>query len=145
MKDDKYYMKKAYKEAEKAYKENEIPIGSVIVYEGKIISKAHNKRDSSNIVTRHAEIIAIEKANKKLKNWRLNDCILYTTLEPCNMCKEVILSSKVSRIVYAASATNSNFDNKKSIFFKIENNEIIEECTHIIQNAFRKIREKDKV
>lgn len=145
MKDDKYYMKQAYKEAEKAYKENEIPIGSVIVYEGKIISKAHNKRDSSNIVTRHAEIIAIEKANKKLKNWRLNDCILYTTLEPCNMCKEVILSSKVSRIVYAASATNSNFDNKKSIFFKIENNEIIEECTHIIQNAFRKIREKDKV
>ena len=138
-------MKIAYKEAEKAYKENEIPIGAVIVCNGKIIAKAHNKRDSSNIVTRHAEIIAIEKANKKKKNWRLNDCILYSTLEPCNMCKEVIISSKISRTVYAASATNNLVDNKKNMFIKISNKMITDECSNIIQLAFRKIREKDKI
>ena len=138
MKDDIYYMKIAYKE-------NEIPIGAVIVCNGKIIAKAHNKRDSSNIVTRHAEIIAIEKANKKKKNWRLNDCILYSTLEPCNMCKEVIISSKISRTVYAASATNNLVDNKKNMFIKISNKMITDECSNIIQLAFRKIREKDKI
>ena len=144
LKEDKYYMKIAYKEAEKAYKENEIPIGAVIVCDGKVLSRAHNKRDSSNIVTRHAEIIAIEKANKKKKNWRLNDCILYTTLEPCNMCKEVIKSSKISKIVYAAVSTNNNNDLKEDEFIQIKDKGIIEKSTIIIQNAFKQIREKDK-
>lgn len=144
MKDDKYYMELAYKEAEKAYKKEEIPIGAVIVCDGKLIAKAHNQRDKSNIVTRHAEIIAIEKANKKKNNWRLNDCVLYTTLEPCNMCMEVIKSSKLSKVIYAANSTSNTSDSTENSFKQIEDEKIIKVCTGIIQRAFKQIRERDK-
>ena len=100
IKNDDYFMQVAYKEAEKAYEIGEIPVGTVIILNEKIISKGHNLRDTTNIVTKHAEIIAIEKANKKLKNWRLNECIMYTTLQPCNMCMSVIKSSKITIKIY---------------------------------------------
>ena len=141
MRNDIYFMKIAYKEALKAYDKNEIPVGVVIVKDNKILSKGHNLRDSKNIVTKHAEIIAIEKANKKLNNWRLNDCILYTTLEPCPMCYETIKACKISRVVYAAE---SNIDHKKcNLLSQIGNKELIYECEQLIKDAFKNIREKN--
>ncbi len=138
MKDDTYYMELAYKEAEKAYKKNEIPIGAIIVDKGgKIISRSHNLRDSSNIVTRHAEIIAIEKANAKLNNWRLIDTTLYSTLEPCKMCSEVIKESKISKVIYAAKREDGN--NK---YQQINDQNIINKCSNIIKMEFKKLRNK---
>ena len=79
---DEYFMSLAIKEAKKAFKKDEIPVGAVIVYKGKVISKAYNKKNKSNRVKDHAEILAIDKANKRLRNWRLEDCEIYITLEP---------------------------------------------------------------
>ncbi len=137
-KDDIYFMNIAYKEALKAYNKNEIPIGVVIVENNKIISKAHNLRDSKKIVTKHAEIIAIEKSNKKINNWRLNNCILYSTLEPCNMCSAVIKETKIKRVIYAAK--NQNI--KKSEYNQIKNKQIIEKCEKLIKNKFVELRNK---
>ena len=88
----------AIKEAEKAKKIGEIPVGAVIVKDGKVLSKAHNLKESKNIATFHAEIIAIEKACKKLDNWRLIDCEMYVTLEPCSMCYGAIEESRISKL-----------------------------------------------
>ena len=138
-KDDSYFMNQAYKEALKAYNKNEIPIGVVIVKENKIISKAHNLRDSKNIVTKHAEIIAIEKANKKIDNWRLIDCILYSTLEPCNMCYEVIKETKIKKVIY--SAKNDKCD-KSNDYIQIKDQELVKKCEKLIKNKFIELRNK---
>lgn len=100
---DEKYMKEAIKEAKKAWAKDEVPIGAVIVKDGKVIARAHNLRESKQIATAHAEIIAIEKACKKIGSWRLNDCTLYVTLEPCAMCSGAMILSRVDRIVYGAS------------------------------------------
>ena len=134
---DIYYMNEAYKEAKRAYTKNEIPIGVVIVNDNKIISRAHNLRDSSNVVTRHAEIIAIEKANKKLGNWRLIGATLYSTLEPCKMCTEVIKETKISKVVYAAKREGSS-----TSFIQIDHSDIVEKCSEIIKSKFKEIRDK---
>lgn len=143
MKDDSYYMNIAYNEAKKAYKKNEIPVGAVIVSmtSGKIISKAHNLRDSSFVVTKHAEIIAIEKANKKIKNWRLNDCILYTTLKPCNMCFSVIKNCKLRKVIYAANSNSEEIKLQVEIK-QIEKVELVEKSSRIIQKMFENLRKK---
>ena len=132
-KDDKYFMNIAYNEALKAFNKDEIPVGVVIVKDNKIISKAHNLRDSSNIVTKHAEIIAIEKANKKLNNWRLVNCTLYSTLEPCNMCSEVIKETKIKNVIYAAKGNNSQYT-------QINDQTMIKKCENIIKSKFKEIR-----
>ena len=100
MNKDIYYMKLALKEAEKAYKKGEIPIGAIIVKNNEIIARAHNLKESKCIVTKHAEILAIEKACSKLKNWRLIDCTIYVTLFPCPMCASAINQARISKIVY---------------------------------------------
>ena len=121
-------MKIAYNEAKKAYNKNEIPIGVVIVQNGRIISKAHNLRDSLNIVTKHAEIIAIEKANKKINNWRLLNSTIYCTLQPCNMCMEVIKEAKISKVIYCAKNNKSNIlDNS----YQIDNEDMIKKCENL--------------
>lgn len=114
MKDKFYFMKAALKEAEKAYKKGEVPIGAVIVREDKIIARAHNAREESNIATAHAEIICIEKACKKLKSWRLDDCEIYITVEPCPMCAGAILNARIKKAYFGAydlkgGAAESNF------------------------------------
>ena len=86
------FMNEALKEARKAYEKLEIPVGAVIVKNGKIISRAHNLKETKQTATAHAEILAIQKANKKLNNWRLIDCDMYVTLEPCSMCMGAIVS-----------------------------------------------------
>lgn len=92
------FMNEALKEARKAYEKLEIPVGAVIVKNGKIISRAHNLKETKQTATAHAEILAIQKANKKLKNWRLIDCDMYVTLEPCSMCMGAIVSSRIKNI-----------------------------------------------
>lgn len=92
------FMNEALKEARKAYEKLEIPVGAVIVKNGKIISRAHNLKETKQTATAHAEILAIQKANKKLNNWRLINCDMYVTLEPCSMCMGAIVSSRIKNI-----------------------------------------------
>lgn len=107
------YMKLAIIEAKKALKKGEVPIGCIIVKNNKILAKAHNKKETTNIVTKHAEIIAIEKACKKIKSWHLNNCILYTTVEPCMMCTGAIIQSHISTVYF--STKNEKYGNLSKI------------------------------
>lgn len=138
IKNDEYFMKLAYKEALKAFDIKEIPVGAVLVCDNKVLSKAYNLRDSSNIVTKHAEIIAIEKANRKTNNWRLLNTTLYTTLEPCPMCYEVIKAAKINRVVFAAKSDNKSISNITSN--QINNTDIINNCEKIIKDLFKTLR-----
>ena len=92
------FMKEALKEAQKAYDKKEIPVGAVIVKDNKIIARAHNVKEEKNDTTKHAEIIAIQKASKKLNAWRLTGCEMYVTLEPCSMCAGALIQSRISKV-----------------------------------------------
>lgn len=137
------YMMLAINEAKKAYKKNDVPIGCVIVKDGRIISKAHNKKEIKKNAIMHAEIIAIEKACKKLKTWHLDDCVLYTTVEPCMMCTGAIIQSRIKKIYYSISnksfgeLENYHLKNKK-IF--IQNNILNEESKKLLQQFFKEKR-----
>lgn len=136
---NEYYMKIAIKEAQKALKHNEVPVGAVIVKNNKVIAKAYNKREKTKNTINHAEIIAISKACKKIKNWRLDDCIIYVTMEPCMMCCGAIEQSRIKNIIYGTKNENYGFTKY------LKNIEIIsqvceKECTNIIRNFFKKRR-----
>ena len=104
---------------DKAVKKNEVPIAALMVKDGKIISKAYNMVNKTNNILDHAEIICIRKASKKLNNWRLNDCELYITLEPCDMCREVIKKSRVGKVYYILSQNEHETEND-SEYIKLE-------------------------
>ena len=136
---NEYYMNIAIKEAKKAYKYEEVPVGAVIVKNNKVIAKAYNKKEKTKNVTKHAEIIAISKACKKLKNWRLDDCEIYITMEPCMMCCGAIEQSRIKKIIYGVK--NKNFGTTNLI----KNVEIIsqiceKECKNLVQSFFKKRR-----
>lgn len=136
---NEYYMNIAIKEAKKAYKYEEVPVGAVIVKNNKIIAKAHNKKEKTKNVIKHAEIIAISRACKKLKNWRLDECEIYVTMEPCMMCSGAIEQSRIKKIVYGVKNENYGFTNQ------IKNAKIIpkiceKECKKIVQSFFKKRR-----
>ncbi len=103
------FMGEALKEAKRAYRKNEIPIGAVIVKDGKIIARGHNTREKSKNAINHAEILVINKACKKLKNWRLLDCDLYVTVEPCLMCLGALYNARIKKLYYGAK-NKSNGD-----------------------------------
>ena len=109
------FMNLALKQALKAYKKQEVPIGAIVVKNGKIISKAYNKKENKQITTKHAEIIAIERACKKLKTWHLDECEIYTTMEPCLMCYGAIEQSRISKIYYGLKNMNFGFKSKYNI------------------------------
>jgi len=111
------FIKEILIEAEKSYKNSDIPIGAIIVKDGKIIGRGHNQRISEPDVTNHAEIIAIKEAEKSINDWRLNGCDLYVTLKPCDMCIEVIKAARIDNVFYLLEKDNKNkFD---STNFKI--------------------------
>ncbi len=113
------YFNIALKEADKALRSFDVPVGAVIVFNNKIISRAHNKRNRTHDVTNHAEIIAIKKAAKKMRDWRLSDCDLYVTLEPCDMCKEIILQSRIRNVYYLANKPSYKKGYKKTEFVNV--------------------------
>ncbi len=131
------YMQIALNEAKKALKKGDIPVGAVVVKDGKIIAKAYNKREKNNVTTHHAEILAINKACKKIHNWRLNDCELYVTMEPCMMCCGAIIQSRISKVTYGTANDNFGFSNVlKENNVKIESGMLENECRKIVQNFF---------
>ena len=114
------FMNLALKQALKAYKKQEVPIGAIVVKNGKIISKAYNKKENKQITTKHAEIIAIKRACKKLKTWHLDECEIYTTMEPCLMCYGAIEQSRISKIYYGLKNMNFGFKSKYNIETKLQ-------------------------
>lgn len=100
----------------KAIKHNEVPISCIITKDNKIIAKTYNKTNKTNNILDHAEIIAIKKASKKLHNWRLNDCKMYISLEPCDMCKEIIKKSRISKVIYYSK--QNEYTTEKDITYK---------------------------
>ena len=136
---NEYYMNIAIKEAKKAYKYEEVPVGAVIVKGKKVLAKAYNKKEKTKNVTKHAEIIAISKACRKLKNWRLENCEMYVTMEPCMMCSGAIEQSRIKKIVYGVK--NENYGSTH----QLKNIEIIsqvceKECRELVQSFFKKRR-----
>lgn len=143
------FMREALKEAKKAEEKLEVPIGVVIVKDGKIISRAHNLRETKKNAIAHAEILAIQKACKKLDAWRLNECDLYVTLEPCPMCAGAILNSRIKKVYIGTMEPRSGAVGSKINLFEDYNfNHIVEyetgiledECKNIIQKFFKELR-----
>ena len=135
---NEYYMKIAIKQAQKALKYDEVPVGAVIVKNNKIISKAYKKEKTKNLI-KHAEIIAISQACKKIKNWRLDDCEIYVTMEPCMMCSGAIEQSRIKKIIFGVKNEKYGYtDNLKNI--EIISQICEEECKNIVQTFFQKKR-----
>ena len=140
--DDMYYMDLALDEAKKAYRQDDVPIGCVIVRDGKVIATGYNRKEIDNIATSHAEMIAINEACKSLGTWYLETCVLYTTVEPCMMCSGAILQSRIKRVVYGVN--NDSFGYLSKIDTKIEVIGGIREteCKNLLSNFFKDKREK---
>ena len=147
------YMKEALKEAKKAYEKEEVPVGAIIVKDGKIIARAHNLKESKNDTTCHAEILAIQKASKKLDAWRLEDCEMYVTLEPCSMCAGALIQSRIKKVYigtmdYKTGACGSVFNLLEDYTFnhkvEVETGIFKEDCEKILQDFFKELRKKKK-
>lgn len=151
---DEKYMMEAYRQAKKAYALNEVPIGCVIVYEGKIIARGYNKRNTIGSTLGHAEISAIKKAGKVIGDWRLEGCTIYITLEPCPMCAGAIIQARIPNVVIgsmnpkagcAGSVINllsmDGFNHKAKITYGV----LEEQCTSLIQDFFANLRRSKKV
>ena len=140
---DEYYMRIALNEANKAYKKSDVPVGAIIVRNNKIIAKAYNKKENCNNAIYHAELIVINKACKKLKTWHLEDCTLYTTLEPCPMCIGSIIQSRINNICYAADNNNySELDmlKKYNKQIKIRSGILKDESSNLLIKFFKEQR-----
>ncbi|MBC5712721.1 nucleoside deaminase [Roseburia sp. BX1005] len=147
------YMRAAIKEAKKAYALEEVPIGCVIVRDGKIIARGYNRRNTDKNTLAHAELTAIKKASKKCGDWRLEDCTMYVTLEPCQMCAGAIVQSRMKKVVIAAmnpkaGCAGSVLNLLQMAEFnhqvEIERGLLEEECSMMLSTFFRDLREKKK-
>jgi tRNA(adenine34) deaminase len=147
------FMKLALQEARTAYKKDEVPVGAVLVCDGKVISTGYNKREKKQNALLHAEIIAINKACKKLKSWRLENCELYVTLEPCSMCAGAIINSRIKTVYYGAYdkkagacgsvvdlCSNKQFNHNPEVKGGI----MEEECGKLLKDFFRARRKENK-
>ena len=148
-----YFMNEALKEAKKAYKKLEIPVGAVIVKDGEIIAKAHNIKEEKQDTTKHAEILAIQKASKKLNSWRLNDCEMYVTLEPCPMCAGAIIQARIKKVYIGTmdqktGACGSVFNLFKDYKFnhnvEFETGILKDKCEKILKDFFIELRKIKK-
>lgn len=152
-KTDEKYMKEALKQAKKAYDLDETPIGCVIVHEGKIIARGYNRRNTDKSPLAHAEIAAIKKASKKLGDWRLEECSLYVTLEPCQMCAGAIIQARIPCVVVgcmnpkagcAGSVLNLLDVQAFNHQAELRTGVLEEECSEMMKRFFRELREKRK-
>ena len=143
------FMKEALKAAKKAYEKEEVPVGAVIVKDGKIIARAHNQKETKFDTTKHAEILAIQKASKKLNSWRLIDCEMYVTLEPCSMCAGALINSRIKKVYIGASdsktgAVGSVFNLLEDYTFnhkvEYEKGVLQDECESILKEFFKELR-----
>ena len=150
---DSIFMKEALKEAKKAYKKLEVPVGCVIVKDGKIIARAHNLKETKYDTTKHAEILAIQKASKKLESWTLIDCDMYVTLEPCPMCAGAIIQSRIKNLYYGAcdektgavgSVLNLMEDFKFNHIVNVEKGILKNDCENLLKDFFRELRRSKK-
>lgn len=150
---DKKYMKAALKLAQKAADEGEVPVGAVVVCEGKIVGRGRNRRETKKNAIHHAEIEAIEKACKKLGGWRLHKCDLYVTLEPCLMCTGAIINARIKTLYYGAKDEKAGSCGTLVNLFDLPYNhkpEVIsgvmeEECANILKKFFKDLRERKKI
>ena len=150
---DEKYMKQAIKQARKAEALEEVPIGCIITYEGKVIARGYNRRNTDKNTLAHAEISAIKKASKWMGDWRLEGCTMYVTLEPCQMCAGALVQSRISKVVIGSmnpkagcggSVINllqmSQFNHQVDV----ERGVLEEECSEMLSNFFKELREKKK-
>ena len=151
--EQEHFMKEALKEAKKAYEKLEVPVGAVIVKDGKIIARAHNLKETKYDTTKHAEILAIQKASKKLKSWRLADCEMYITLEPCSMCAGALINSRIKKIYIGAldnktgaagSVLNLFDDYTFNHKVEVEKGIMVEQCETISKDFFKMLRKLKK-
>ena len=147
------YMKEALKQAKKAYALGEVPIGCVIVYEDMIIARGYNRRNTDKNTLAHAEITAINRASKKMGDWRLEDCTLYVTLEPCQMCAGAIVQSRITNVVMGCMNPKAGCGGSVlNILEMPEFNHQVnvtrgvmeEECSQILQDFFKELRIRNK-
>lgn len=147
------FMKEALEEAKKALEENEVPVGAIIVKDGEIIARAHNLKEKFQNPIYHAEILAIQQACKKLNSWRLNDCEMYITLEPCPMCAGAIINSRLKKIyigamdeIMGACGTSLNLleNYKFNHIVQVEKYILKEECEKILEDFFNNLRKRNK-
>lgn len=147
---DEYFMKRAIMQAEAALRKDEVPVGAVIVRDGKIIARAHNTRETSKNPTAHAELLAITRAAKKLGGWRLLGCTLYVTLEPCAMCAGAIVNSRVERVVFGAydpkaggmGSVYNITEGRLNHTPAVQGGVMQQECSSILKSYFALKREK---
>ena len=142
---------KFMKAAQKGLEEGEVPIGAVVVLDGNIISRGHNRRTKKQIATAHAEVEAIEKACKKLKSWRIPECEIYVTLEPCPMCMGAMLNARIKKVYFGAyeakgrsltdKLANANLVNH---VIEVEGGVMEEECSSVLSNFFKQMRGRIK-
>lgn len=153
MEEHEKYMQEALKQAKKAYEKDEVPVGAIIVKGNKIIARAYNEKEYKLDTTKHAEILAIQKASKKLKSWRLTDCDMYITLEPCSMCAGAIIQSRIRKIYIGTmdektgacgSVLNLLQDYTFNHKVEIETGILQKECENLLKQFFKELREKRK-
>lgn len=146
---DELYMRKALRLAEKAYQQEEVPIGAIAVFEDEVIAWAHNEKEKNNDATAHAEILVMQRASEYLKRWRLTGVTIYSTLEPCAMCAGAMINTRISRLVYGskdpkAGAVDSvvNLLNNQSLNHQVEVEAGIlqEECSKLLSSFFSDLR-----
>ncbi len=151
MNQEERFMREALRQAKKAYALNEVPIGCVIEYEGKIIARGYNRRNTDKNTLAHAELLAIKRASKKLGDWRLEGCTMYITLEPCQMCAGAIVQARISRVVVgsmnpkagcAGSILNLLQMPQFNHQVELQTGVLKEECSAMLSGFFRELREK---
>ena len=135
---DEKYMLEALKLAEKAMDEDEIPVGAIVVKNNEIIGCGYNQKERTKNPLKHAELIAIEEACKKIGDWRLNGCVLYVTLEPCPMCMGAIVETRIDKVVYGLSKNEHLYENDVAVVDGI----LEEKCLILLQNFFKNKRNK---
>ena len=145
-------MLEALKEAGKAAQKGEVPVGAVVVKEGKVIGRGHNLTEKRQSALSHAEMEALAKAAKKLKSWRLEGCDLYVTLEPCTMCAGAIVLSRIRRLIYGASDSKAGAvkstaqvmgNGKLNHRVQISDGILKDDCSRVLTDFFKKLREKN--